>query len=114
MFNVHLSPWSTDGEKIKQIRRLFEETKKVSPPIVITGDFNYPYGKRRFENLLKEYNFKEATKNITFTQEAKVFKILPIRLKLDYILYKGLKHSKTVRLPRNGSDHYPILAFFEL
>ena len=112
--NVHLSPWSTDGAKVKQIKKLFDSVKNTSLPTIITGDFNFPYGKRRFEYLLKQYDLKEATANLTFTQETKLFKLIPIRLKLDYILYKNLKHIKTQKLPKNSSDHYPILAEFEL
>ena len=112
--NVHLSPWSTDGGKVKQIKMLFDSVKNATLPTIITGDFNFPYGRRRFEYLLKQYNLKEATANLTFTQEAKLLRLIPIRLKLDYILYRNLKHIKTQRLPKNSSDHYPILTEFEL
>ena len=112
--NVHLSPWSTDGAKVKQIRKLFESTKKIKVPFVISGDFNFPYGRRRFEFLLQQYNLNEATKDLFYTQESRILKILPIRLKLDYILFKNLKHIQTKRLSKLTSDHYPILSSFYL
>ena len=112
--NLHLSPWSTDGAKVRQIKKIFESISSLSLPIIITGDFNFPYGKKRFELLLKEYNLKEATKNLSFTEESKILKIIPVRLKLDYILYRGMKLIKTTRLEKNSSDHYPILAEFEI
>lgn len=112
--NIHISPWSADGEKIRQIKQVLNFVSSTTLPVVITGDFNYPYGKKRLEYLLQQYEINEATKNLKFTQESKILRIIPIRMKLDYIFYKKMKLIKTLRLEKNTSDHYPILSEFEL
>ncbi len=82
---------------------------------MIAGDFNYPYGRKKFEETLKKYKLKEATDNIFFTSVQKILRILPVKLKLDYVLYnKHLKLVSNKRIDIRHSDHYPILTSFEI
>jgi len=112
---VHLTPWATNKAKLKQIKetlKIFRNSPSI--PTIITGDFNYPYGRKQFEKLINEAKLKEATNNIFYTLERRFFNLLTIKFKLDYVLYKKLGHKKTEKLPYRYSDHYPILATFEI
>jgi len=112
---VHLTPWATNKAKLKQIKETLEIFKNSpSMPTVITGDFNYPYGRKQFENLINKAKLKEATSNILHTLETRYFNLLTVKFKLDYVLYRKLRHKKTEKLPYHYSDHYPILATFEI
>ncbi len=115
IYVVHLTPWATAKAKLRQIRETIDVFKSdYSTPTIITGDFNYPYGRKQFEKLINEAGLKESTNNIVHTLEAHYFKFFNIRFKLDYVLYKKVKHIRTERLPYRFSDHYPILATFEV
>lgn len=115
IYNVHFSPWATNGIRVKQLKLTLSDTQNVTDkPIVIAGDFNYPYGRKKFEEIIEESGLKEATNNLFFTLERRYFKFLSIKMKLDYILYKNLKHHSTKKMPSYSSDHFPILAEFEI
>lgn len=112
-YNIHLSAAAMNTVRQKQILNTFHELKlDKKSPIIIAGDFNYPYKRRDFEKLINRYNLKEATKNLSFTSH--FLKIRPFRLKLDYVLFKNLLHEETKRINIRFSDHYPILSVFNL
>ncbi len=112
-YNIHLSAAAMNTVRQKQILSAFHELKLDKKlPIIIAGDFNYPYNRKDFEDLIKEYNLKEATNNLAFT--SRFLKIAPLKLKLDYILYKNLLSIETKRVDIKLSDHYPILSIFSL
>ncbi len=111
LYNIHLSSFATNTIRQRQILHTFRVLKlDKKNTIVIAGDFNYPYRRKEFESLIGKYNLKEATKNITFTST--FLKFFPIKLKLDYILYKNLILLDTKRVPIKLSDHYPIISTF--
>ncbi len=114
VYNLHLTSWGTNGVRAKQIRETFQNINKETSnqPIIMMGDFNYPYGRKRFESLIQKYQFSEGTKNILYTLESKILKLIPIRMKLDYILYRNLKLSGTKRIEKKYSDHFPITSKF--
>lgn len=115
LYNLHLPPFATNNIRDKQIRNTFEDlhlTKKASA--VIAGDFNYPYGRKKFENMIKKYGLAEATSNIYYTLETKILKVFSVRLKLDYVLFKNIRHISTEKIEITHSDHFPILSYFEL
>lgn len=115
VYNIHLTPASTNSLRIKQIQNTLDDLsldKNIAT--VLAGDFNYPYGRRKFELLIKKYELQEATTNINFTLERKILKKISLKLKLDYVLYKNLFVKETKRLDIKLSDHYPIYSVFEL
>jgi len=130
IFNAHLSVFGTNGLRIKQLRQALDNYNfKTINPLIFTGDFNYPYGRKKLEKLMNSYNLKEATKNIDYTfvtdkkADYNLFQILLSflvkkfynhRYKLDYIYYKNLKLVKTKRIEVNFSDHFPILSSFQI
>lgn len=114
IYNVHFSPYTMNTMRIKQLKQTLEALKDNTSPTIILGDFNYlPYGRKTFEAVFSEQGLGEATKNITETFKS-THRFLPIRFKLDYILYKNLKHVETRKLPYKFSDHSPILSTFEI
>ncbi len=130
VFNLHLSDFGSNSIRLKQINQLLKKTQqKSNEAMIITGDFNYPYGRKKLEQLMHRYHFKEATRNVFFTfQRIKGTKYNPLfcwgdRLvslfgkknhKLDYIFYQNLTLQETRKINVNFSDHYPILSRFQL
>lgn len=114
-YNIHLTPVATNSHRQKQILNTFEDLhigKKDA--IVVAGDFNYPYGRKKFEEILKTYELKEATDNIFYTLERRILKLFSIKWKLDYVLYnKNIKLISNKRIDIRHSDHFPILTSFE-
>lgn len=112
-YNIHLTPVATNNLRIKQIKNTFSDlhiTKKN--PVVLAGDFNFPYGRRKFEELIGAYGLKEATNNITYTLKKKILKLFHVKLKLDYVLYKNLEVVSNRMIEVTHSDHFPILTVF--
>lgn len=115
-YNIHLTPLATNSLRTRQIQNALEDltlNNKTSPTI-IAGDFNYPYGRRKFETLIRRYGLKEATRNVYFTLEKKILKKFFLKLKLDYVLYKNLLLIANNKILVYNSDHFPILSTFEL
>jgi len=135
IYNNHFPVLTTNGAKLKALKNLFDyyqiKKKKI---MIITGDFNYfPYGRKRLERLINQYDLKEATKSIAYTivynfKNKKISKTYPLinqiftkifsffftdRLKIDYVFYKGLKLKKTKRINVGFSDHYPLISIFD-
>ena len=112
-YNIHLSAAAMNTVRQQQIVNTFHELKLDKKyPIIIAGDFNYPYHRKDFQGLINRHKLKEATKNLSFTSH--FLKIRPLKLKLDYILYKNLLSVETRRLDIKLSDHYPIFSSFRL
>ena len=114
-YNIHLTPlYATNALRIKQIKNTFSDlhlTKKNY--VVIAGDFNFPYGRKKFEELISVHGLKEATNNILYTLEKKILGLFRIRLKLDYVLYKNLTVKSNETVSFKHSDHYPIITIFK-
>lgn len=116
VYNIHLSPFATNQLRTRQIKNtLGDMSLDNKNAVIIAGDFNYPYGRKRFEDLISEYKLKEATNNISFTLEKKIIRNFSLKLKLDYILYKKLKLESNNKIKDvNKSDHFPILSIFDI
>ena len=130
VYNIHLSPYGTNSIRLKQIHTTLADVKLVDTerPTILTGDFNYPYGRKKLESLMQEYGMKEATNTIFFTSEGAlthytfieriiasiVFIFFHHRLKLDYIFYKNCKSLFAKKVDVQYSDHYPVFAVFKL
>ncbi len=113
VYNTHLTVLGLNGSRLKQLREtLSDPSFQSNDAIVLIGDFNYPYGRKKFEKLISEYDLKEATNSIFYTIEHRIFGFLRIKLKLDYVLFKNLKPIETKRIHVRDSDHFPILSVF--
>lgn len=112
-YNIHLSSFATNNVRKRQISNTLADLKlDKKKPLLIAGDFNYPYRRKAFEDLFIKYRLKEATKDIVFT--SRFLKISALKLKLDYILYKNVSLLNTQRIDIKLSDHYPIMSTFSL
>ncbi|MEX1052518.1 MAG: endonuclease/exonuclease/phosphatase family protein [Patescibacteria group bacterium] len=116
LYNIHLSPFATNQLRTRQIKNTFGDMAlNEKKAVIIAGDFNFPYGRKRFEDLIVEHKLKEATSNINFTLEKKILKSITIKLKLDYVLYKNIKLVSNTKINDfNKSDHFPILSTFSV
>lgn len=134
--NIHLSLYATNAERIRQLKSILTSSRRYRGPFVVTGDFNYyPYGRKNLDKLMKSYQFDEATCNLryTFTISKKmdtynviqrfgakllnfafIKKFFSDNFKVDYMFYKHLRLVTTKRIEIRHSDHYPILAIFEV
>lgn len=113
VYNLHLTAWGTNGIRVKQIKATLDDIlTSTKEPVIIAGDFNYPYQRKQFEEIIAQHGLSEATNNLYLTFEGKFLKFFPIRFKLDYILYKNIDLVKTDRMVARDSDHYPILSVF--
>lgn len=111
--NVHLTPYSTNNLRRKQIHQTFKSIKPNGHPTIVLGDFNYPYGRKLFEDIFTEYKFKEATNRILHTFRS-TLRFFPFKFKLDYVLYSNIKHVKTTQIFKFTTDHTPIYSEFEI
>lgn len=115
IYNIHCSMWSTNNARNKQIVKIFADIQNgSSDPVIVAGDFNYPYGRKKFETLINKYGLKEATNNIYYTFEMKLLGFIPVKWKNDYILYRHIKCQETKRIKVKSSDHYPVISTFEV
>ncbi|MBP9797925.1 endonuclease/exonuclease/phosphatase family protein [Candidatus Woesebacteria bacterium] len=113
LFNVHLSPYSVNSLRNKQLFKTLEEAYIADNPTIILGDFNYPYNRSHLESLFNRYEFQEATTNILHTFY-KTLRFLPIKFKLDYIFYRKLENIETKRINAFTTDHTPLIATFKI
>ncbi len=129
IYNIHLSAHGTNGIRLKQLKKtLADISNENGYPTILVGDFNYPYGRKRLEELMHTHGFLEATNNIHFTSDGKLIhysffeKIIAKTLqivfgknqKLDYMFYKNCTPISTVKIDVPYSDHFPIVTKFEI
>lgn len=115
-YNIHFTPPATNTLRLKQLGiTLGDIAVNQKTPLVIAGDFNYPYGRKKLEEMLAIYHLQEATNNILFTSQQKfILKKFSIKLKLDYVFYRNITLLNNERVEVHHSDHFPILSTFEL
>lgn len=129
LYNIHLSAHGTNGIRIKQLERTLKDmsidTKK---PTILVGDFNYPFGRKKLEELMQVNGFAEATAAIAYTTDGKLLhytiiekwlmKVLQFIIgkenKLDYCFFKNCQVISAVTIDVPYSDHFPVLAQFEI
>lgn len=133
IYNVHLSVFGINRTRTKQLEKVLNHGLTENKfPLIITGDFNYfPYRRKKLENLMMQYGFKEATRKINYTFRppdrkyakynliqdlaAKIIrKYFHNRLKVDYTFYKNLRLIKAERIEIQFSDHYPLISTFKI
>lgn len=130
LYNVHLSAHGTNSIRLKQIKQVLKTIVPFNQqPTIMTGDFNYPYRRKKLEEITKSYNLKEATNNIPFTFTSfqnksyswffwlgdKIANLIGYKhYKLDYIFYKNIKCLGSEKIDVGFSDHFPIISRFKL
>lgn len=135
VYNTHLTAYGSNQVKIRQIEETLGDLDHSNNiPTVLAGDLNYfPYGRKKLENLMSKYGFKEATFQIPYTfryssdGKFEKYNILQKtlaklhsklfatnKIKFDYIFYKNLYLEGAKRLDIALSDHYPIISTYKL
>jgi endonuclease/exonuclease/phosphatase family metal-dependent hydrolase len=129
VYNVHLSAAGTNSIRLKQLRITLNDINHDSQEsIIMLGDFNYVFGRRKLEEATQEYNFREATDKIDFTLDRRlthysfieklVFKtfrkLYGNDMKNDYVFYKNCEHIETKKIDIRLSDHFPLISEFSL
>jgi len=115
IYNLHLTIHGTNTARLKQLEmvmRNIEETNGTR--LIVAGDFNYAYKRKALERVMKAHKLQEATRNLLYTFVWNFLWLIPVPLKPDYILYKGLKLIKTIREKETTSDHFPVISRFSL
>lgn len=113
--NLHLTAlMATNRARNKQLYEALEEIEiEDHEPLIILGDFNYPFRKKGLEKIMSEYGLKEATHNLTYTY-GQFMKVMRNRMKFDFVLYRSLlPRSSRILEDFRHSDHYPVLVEFE-
>lgn len=99
------------SERLNAVSTLCELIDGCSMPIVLMGDFNTLPDNPELQPLrdrLKDTTEHDAAPNaFTFPSDAP-------RIKIDYILYRGLECVKTTTINEIYADHLPICAEFEV
>lgn len=113
VYNLHLTFHGTNQTRRKQLACTMRAIKEAAKErIIVAGDFNYPYHRKSLEKVITDNGLKEATSNLFYTVESKILGLFRIRLKSDYILYRGFTHLETIRDGNRSSDHFPLIARF--
>jgi len=132
VYNLHLSAVSLNNLRLKQLKMIDFDDFEQKGSIIITGDFNFPIERKKLEKAMNRYQLKEATNKLFYTLRFPsnpasysfgfiyrlfykfIKRFWSDEAKLDYIFYRGLKNIKTKRLDYSFSDHFPIIARFEM
>lgn len=115
VYNLHLTALAFNGGRAKQLIETFDDVARTSDePLVIAGDFNFPYRRKQLQTLFESYDLHEATHSIRHTFDGRLLKILPMKLKDDYILFKNIALIKTWKAPSKISDHQIVISRFHI
>lgn len=132
---LHLSLEGGTKQRLHQLRYIQQHIKNNTRYKIVCGDFNtlhfdgkLPQEQEKIQEILS--GFTDTTKHIPVTADATqytyptllnqlvygVIHFFTIHLyqKLDYIWTKGLQHQEVQAIRIPGSDHFPIIAQFEL
>lgn len=92
---------------VEALCRIIDETEM---PIILMGDFNSTPDD---EVLLPLFERLEDTDKLSSKPDAPTYASYDPSIKIDYILYRGLKCSGAETVEEIISDHFPIIAEFE-
>lgn len=107
--NTHLTCFAMNNHRINQLKKVCKEIQYYIK-VLIVGDFNYTSVLPRFslKRLMKKYQFEDATVKL------KTHRIFLIKHQLDYIFTKGIRIKQVTTERLHFSDHYPLMAEFEI
>lgn len=98
------------SERINAVKTLCNIIDETDIPIIVMGDFNSTPD----EEILKPlYERLSDTDSASFIHGKPTFASYKPEIKIDYILYRGLKCIYAETVEEIISDHYPVIADFE-
>lgn len=100
-----------ESERRNAVKTLCDLIDKIEIPLIFMGDFNSTPDDEILSPLFERL---EDTNSVSSNPDTPTFASYEPEIKIDYILYKGLKctHAKTIEVI--VSDHYPIIAEFDI
>ena len=98
------------SERINAAKTLCDIIDETEMPVILMGDFN---SLPDDEILAPLFDRLEDTDSFAITPDAHTFASYKPEIKIDYILFKGLKCIHTETIDEIVSDHFPIMAEFE-
>ena len=107
--NVHLSAFSFNLNRRKQLKKVIEAMTS-SVPVIMLGDFNYSnlFGRNFFIKYMEGMGLTMAGEKMITNKYKKLLK-----QQLDYVFYQGFKLSDINVKNLDFSDHYPVIVNFE-
>jgi len=115
IYNLHLTMHGTNAARLKQLDKVMQNIEETNGThLIVAGDFNYAYKRKALEKLMRAHKLQEATRNLLYTLIWNFLWFIPVPLKPDYILYRGLTLKETIREKETISDHFPIISRFSL
>lgn len=98
------------SERINAINTLCEIIDNTEIPIILMGDFNSTPNEVILTPL---FDRLEDTNSFAINPNVHTFASYKPEIKIDYILYRGLKCTYAETIEEIVSDHFPIIAEFE-
>ncbi len=95
-----------ESERINAVNKLCEIIDETDLPIIVMGDFNTEPDEKLLTPLFDRLKNVDTYEN-TFPSDKP-------RIKIDYILYKGLKCVASETVNEIYADHLPIVAEFDI
>lgn len=107
--NVHLSAFSFNVNRRKQLKKVIEGMTS-SVPVVMLGDFNYSnlFGRKFFIKYMQGLGLTMAGEKMITNKYKRILK-----QQLDYVFYQGFRLGDIKVKNLSFSDHYPVIVNFE-
>lgn len=99
------------SERINAVNVLCRVIDKIDLPIILMGDFNTTPDNDVLKPLHERLNDTDA---LSETGGAFTYPSYNPEKKIDYIFYRGLTCKKATTITQVVSDHFPIIAEFEM
>ncbi len=104
---LHLNLVGTTDLRLQQLTKAIAQIDR-SMPLIVCGDCNFYRKRALLELFLREHDLCEATADLGYTFNVRMFGKTIFQNKIDYIFYRHLQHLQTERIDDTESDHYPI------
>jgi len=109
LISVHLH-WPYPYGQAKQVKRLVNHIEALEGPKIIGGDFNMvPWA-----HTLKSFEQASDTQIARSAIHSLKLPYIPMTIPIDHILIPSGGNAKTQRRDKKGSDHFGVLAEFNL
>lgn len=93
------------------VKSLCDFLDDVKLPVILMGDFNTTPGSGILDPIFERLS---NTDDVSVNPGEYTYPSYDPKIKIDYILYRGLKCTRTETVCKVISDHFPIIADFEI
>lgn len=99
------------SERINAVKTLCDIIDETELPVILMGDFNSTPDDKILTPLFERLN---DTDSVSMNPDNATYASYKPEIKIDYILYRGIKCTFAKTITEIISDHFPIIAEFEL